>query len=617
MVRLSLVNMYLHGFADPHIREYDTLTSEERWNERADVILANPPFMSPKGGIRPHNRFSVKSRRSEVLFVDYMAEHLTPAGRAGIIVPEGVIFQSQKAHTQLRQKLVEEFLVAVVSLPAGVFKPYSGVKTSILVLDRSLARTTDRIAFFKVESDGFDLGDQRRPIDSNDLPQVRSELSEYLRRLRAGELLDGFDPALGLIVEKEKIAADGDYNLSGERYRAVIAVRSEHPMVTIGQVCSVERGASPRPIRDFITKSCDGVNWIKIGDAEVGSKYITATKERITPEGASRSRRVSPGDFILSNSMSFGRPYIMAIEGYIHDGWLLIRHQSEKLDQDFLYHILGSQHVSAQFEQAATGGVVRNLNSKLVRSVKIPLPPLDVQREIVAEIEGYQKVIDGARVVIENYRPHIPINPDWPMVAISRIAAQRKYSLKAGPFGSALKKESYVPDGYKIYGQEQVINGDATYGDYYISEEKYFELESCKVQAGDVLISLVGTYGKTLIVPHDYEPGIINPRLMKITLDELKMMPQFFIAVFAQESVASQIRAMSHGGTMNILSLRILKALQIPVPPLETQQAIVAELEAEQAIVNANRELIERFEQKIHAAIGRVWGESVQYSEST
>ncbi len=98
MVRLSLVNLYLHGFADPHIAEYDTLTSQDKWSEYADVILANPPFMSPKGGIRPHNRFSVQSKRSEVLFVDYMAEHLTPQGRAGIIVPEGIIFQSQTAY---------------------------------------------------------------------------------------------------------------------------------------------------------------------------------------------------------------------------------------------------------------------------------------------------------------------------------------------------------------------------------------------------------------------------------------------------------------------------------------------------------------------------------------
>ena len=111
---------------DPHIFEYDTLTSEERWNEYADVILANPPFMSPKGGIQPHNRFSVRSKRSEVLFVDYMAEHLTPSGRAGIIVPEGIIFQSQTAYKQLRKMLAEEYLVAVVSLPAGVFQPLFG-----------------------------------------------------------------------------------------------------------------------------------------------------------------------------------------------------------------------------------------------------------------------------------------------------------------------------------------------------------------------------------------------------------------------------------------------------------------------------------------------------------
>ena len=176
MVRLSLVNMYLHGFAAPHIFEYDTLTSEERWNEYADVILANPPFMSPKGGIRPHNRFSVKSKRSEVLFVDYMAEHLMPSGRAGIIVPEGIIFQSQTAYKHLRKMLVEEYLVAVVSLPAGVFNPYSGVKTSILILDKSLAKQAGTIAFFKIESDGFGLGAQRRKIDKDDLPKAHAEI---------------------------------------------------------------------------------------------------------------------------------------------------------------------------------------------------------------------------------------------------------------------------------------------------------------------------------------------------------------------------------------------------------------------------------------------------------
>jgi type I restriction enzyme M protein len=144
MVRLSLVNLYLHGFSDPHIWEYDTLSSEERWNETYDVILANPPFMSPKGGIRPHKKFSISSNRSEVLFVDYIAEHLNSKGRAGIIVPEGVIFQSGTAYKDLRKMLVDNYLYAVVSLPAGIFNPYSGVKTSILLMDKRLPKPTKK-----------------------------------------------------------------------------------------------------------------------------------------------------------------------------------------------------------------------------------------------------------------------------------------------------------------------------------------------------------------------------------------------------------------------------------------------------------------------------------------
>ena len=204
MVRLSLVNMYLHGFVAPQIQEYDTLTNEERWVERADVILANPPFMSPKGGIRPHSRFSIASKRSEVLFVDYIAEHLTATGRAGIIVPEGIIFQSQSAYQQLRKLLVEKHLAAVISLPAGVFQPYSGVKTSILILDNALARRRESIAFFKVESDGYDLGAQRRPIEQNDLPPIAQAVKEwgdrvvFVRKIIPG----GADKSYGIQVAR-------------------------------------------------------------------------------------------------------------------------------------------------------------------------------------------------------------------------------------------------------------------------------------------------------------------------------------------------------------------------------------------------------------------------------
>ena len=607
MVRLSRVNLYLHGFAAPHIAEYDTLTSQERWNEYADVILANPPFMSPKGGIKPHNRFSVQSKRSEVLFVDYMAEHLTQSGRAGIIVPEGIIFQSQTAYKQLRKTLVEEYLVAVVSLPAGVFNPYSGVKTSILILDKSLAKKTNTIAFFKAENDGFGLGAQRREIDKNDLPQAHAEIGEYLRRLRAGESVEDFQPALGLIVEKEKIAANGDYNLSGERYReGATNAGLKWPLVPIGSLCIIERGASPRPIHDFITDSPDGVNWIKIGDAEVGSKYITHTLEKITPEGAAKSRRVKPGDFILSNSMSFGRPYIMATEGCIHDGWLLLSDTSDQLDRDFLYLILGSKPVLAQFARSATGGVVNNLNSEIVRGVQIPLPPLEVQKEIVAEIEGYQKVITGARAVLDNYRPHIPIHPDWPMVELGEVCV-----FKRGPFGGSLKKEIFVKTGYAVYEQSHAIANDFSEFRYFVDEDKFAEMHGFQVRSGELIMSCSGTMGKVAIIPDNAPAGIINQALLKLTPKDC-VLGVFLKLWMESTNFQKSLADFTYGAAIkNVASVEILKGLRLPLPPLETQQTIVAEIEAEQALVAANRELIARFEKKIQATLARVWGEEV------
>ena len=245
MTKLAMANMYLHTQdKNPNIDNYDTLTSTDHWNEFADVMLANPPFMTPKGGIKPHGLFRVPAKRAEVLFVDYIASHLNEYGRAGIIVPEGIIFQSQNAYRQLRSLLLDESLVAVISLPGGVFNPYSGVKTSILILDRVLAPKTDCVAFFKVENDGYDLGAQRRPIGKDDLPAVTGEVNEYLRHVRKGETMDDFSPQTGLLVDKERIAESGDYILSGPRYAQKYHQRSEHPMTPLSQLCKLARGVT-------------------------------------------------------------------------------------------------------------------------------------------------------------------------------------------------------------------------------------------------------------------------------------------------------------------------------------------------------------------------------------
>ena len=162
----------------------------------------------------------------------------------------------------------------------------------------------------------------------------------------------------------------------------------------LGEVNEIARGGSPRPIKDYLTNDPNGINWIKIGDTTKDGKYIDTVKERIRPEGVRKSRLVHRGDFLLTNSMSFGRPYILNVDGCIHDGWLVISPIGEAYTSDFLYYLLSSTFALEQFTNVASGGVVTNLNSDKVADTKFPLPPYDEQKRIVSEIECWLALID-------------------------------------------------------------------------------------------------------------------------------------------------------------------------------------------------------------------------------
>ena len=162
----------------------------------------------------------------------------------------------------------------------------------------------------------------------------------------------------------------------------------------MAEVSTIVRGASPRPIQSFLTDALDGVPWIKIGDIAAGGKYITGTAERVTEVGATKSRRVYPGDFVLSNSMSFGRPYISKIEGCIHDGWLSISGFDTTFIPDFLYHLLRSTPMQAEFAKRAGAGTVQNLNAEVVRSVPVPVPSLAEQARIVSILDQFDALVN-------------------------------------------------------------------------------------------------------------------------------------------------------------------------------------------------------------------------------
>ena len=592
MVRLSLVNMYLHGFPQPNIHEYDTLTSEERWDEYSNVILANPPFMSPKGGIRPHNRFSVQSTRSEVLFVDYIAEHLTPDGRAAVIVPDGVIFQSQNAHRQLRKMLLEEHLAAVVSLPAGVFKPYSGVKTSILIMERALARRADSIAFFKIASDGYELGDQRRVIEENDLPAALDDIAEFIRRMRAGESLDEFRPTTGLIVDKKRIAEDGEYNLSGDRYLSDNLSISEWPMVKLEDLCYRNLGGgTPSTENEEYWKG--NIPWITSADiidlkTAKPRKYITedAIKESAT-------NLIPRGNLIVVTRVGLGKLFRNDFDVCIsQDSRGLIL--KDVINADYLVYVLKDR--VENFSRVSRGSTIQGVTKKQLAEIQIPLPPLELQREIAAEIEGYQRVMDGARMVIENYRPHIAVDPEWPMVEIGECC-----EVKSG--GTPKRSvEAFWGGDIPWVGSGTCKNDLVNQPDEFITQEGLTNSSAKLFPKHTTLVALVGaTIGKTGYLAFDCttnqnvaglfpkNPDILNPTYLFYAAQMLY--PEFL--QLGQRD-------------FRMANLSFVRKLAIPLPPPITQSCIVSEIEVEQSLVTANLELVNRMKAKIDAAIGRV-----------
>jgi len=194
------------------------------------------------------------------------------------------------------------------------------------------------------------------------------------------------DEAFAEINELQESAKLRDFQNQSLRVVAlgklVADARLIAPERTLGSFLEIARGGSPRPIKSFLTDDPDGINWIKIGDATASTKYIYKTEQRITADGVSRSRMVHDGDFLLSNSMSFGRPYIMRTDGCIHDGWLVLKQLKEEFDPDYLYFALSSDYVFHQFDSRAAGSTVRNLNIGLVSSVSIPFPDIETQRKL-------------------------------------------------------------------------------------------------------------------------------------------------------------------------------------------------------------------------------------------
>lgn len=246
---------------------------------------------------------------------------------------------------------------------------------------------------------------------------------------------------------------------------------------------------------------------------------------------------------------------------------------------EYLMYFLNFTDLSLYINGATRG----KLTKTSLNSIKTPLPPLAIQQKIADILDEADKLRQLNKDLIVKYDSLTQslfldmfgdtwLNPmKWEVKLVEELALDKKNSIKAGPFGSSLKKEFYVESGYKIYGQEQVIKDDLSFGDYYIDENRYLNLKNCKVESGDILISLVGTYGKISVVPEVFEKGIINPRLMKISPNQDVIRPDFLKKLLQSSGSLIQMKNQSRGGTMDIVNVGIMRKIKAPVPPIQLQ----------------------------------------------
>jgi type I restriction enzyme M protein len=380
MVRLSLINLLVHGFNDPQIFEHDVLASEDYWNDYFDVIFANPPFMTPQGGIAPHAQFPIAARRSELLFLQYIATHLTEKGRAGIIVPEGMVFQNRGAYREVRKLLLDSALVAVVSLPAGCFNPYSEAKTSILFLDKALAKSSEMIGFFRAEHDGFGLGKLRHRIAQDDLPEIQTEINQFLLALRQGHSWDTVQFRHGQIVSKTEITADGEFNLTDLKYHRTQQATTTYPWVALGDVVEF-LDFRRQPIRKADRKPGRYPYYGASGVVDHIDRYLLGEPLLLVGEDGAKW---GPGERTA---------YCVSGKFWVNNHAHILRPRRDQVLDRYLEEVLNESDLTPY----VVGVTVSKLNQERLKNIRIPLPSLPQQRKIVARIEKYQNAIEQAR----------------------------------------------------------------------------------------------------------------------------------------------------------------------------------------------------------------------------
>lgn len=370
---------------------------------------------------------------------------------------------------------------------------------------------------------------------------------------------------------------------------------------SLGEIFDIARGGSPRPIDSYVTDDPNGINWVMIGDAKEGSKYITSTKKRIRPEGAQRSRRVKPGDFLLTNSMSFGKPYIMQTEGCIHDGWLAMSPRNGNVDPDFFYHLLGSKTLYSEFERRASGATVKNLNIDLVRGVTVPFPPLPEQRRIADILDNADalrakrraalaKLDELTQSIFLDMFGDPAANPKgWPTALLQNLCTRVTDGTHQPP--------RWSNSGHPFLFVSNITSGELTFDtNKFISDDTHAELmRHCPIEVGDVLYSTVGSYGVPAVVRINRKFAF-QRHIAHLKPDHHVVEPEFLRTMLASPTIKRQANRAARGIAQKTVNLADIRKFVVFKPPLEVQRSFVGRVSTIRGLRAKQSESLDRFD---------------------
>jgi type I restriction enzyme M protein len=606
MVKFSLANLYLHGLKVPNVSENDTLLNENLWQHTFDIIVANPPFITPKGGAKRHSRFAITSNKTEVLFCEWIVNHLNFNGRMGIIVPEGIIFDASKGHREVRKLFLDNGLWCVVSLPSGVFQPYAGVKTCIIFLDKTL--NSKKVLFYEIENHGYSLNTNPTPINKNDLPEALKIINKHRLSLQKSDDISVSEQKC-YTISKDRINENKDLILSARLYKEKKINESASTWESI-ELKNLTKVFADGDWIESKDQSNNGIRLIQTGNIGIGiykdkggrARYISSdTFKRLD------CTEVFSDDVLISRLPDpVGRACMvprMETKMITSVDCTIIRFDETKILPKYFLFISKSKSYSEEISRYLTGASRQRISRSNLAKIKIPVPPLEIQKEIVSELERYQIIIDGANQVIENWKPSFEIDSKWVPEKLMSLA-----KMVRGPFGGHLKKEIFKSSGYLIYEQYHAINNDFDFGRYFIDKDKFEEMRRFEVFTDDILISCSGTMGKVAVVPNNHKKGIINQALLKLSVDKSKISPQFLKYILESEPIQQRYFQNQSGvAIQNVASVKVLSQIEIPLPSLEIQSTLIQKIDEEQKIIEANKKMTELFQKKIDAKVKTIW----------